>query len=172
MSLHLPTLALVVCVVLLTTTVIMTLVGLTQRTYRGYWWWTAAQGMILLSAVGLLLRDAHPWLPALSVLLWLQWPMTMLTGMRQFYARTDFRTPHWMDAALLALGFWALLTLDHSLPDERAREHFIVKFGRGRDERLAQILRHEAVYMDLARLLGLRVHAPLTPGRHDGRFTM
>ena len=55
-----------------------------------------------------------------------------------------------------------LLYLDHSLPDERAREHFIVKFGRGRDERLAQILRHEAVYMDLARLLGLRVHAPLT----------
>ena len=31
MSLHLPTLALVVCVVILTTTVIMTLVGLTQR---------------------------------------------------------------------------------------------------------------------------------------------
>lgn len=55
-----------------------------------------------------------------------------------------------------------LLYLDHSLPDERAREHFIVKFGRGRDERLAQILRHEAVYMDLARLLGLRVQAPLT----------
>lgn len=55
-----------------------------------------------------------------------------------------------------------LLYLDHSLPDERAREHFIVKFGRGRDERLAQILRHEAVYMDLARRLGLRVHAPLT----------
>jgi serine/threonine-protein kinase HipA len=54
-----------------------------------------------------------------------------------------------------------LLYLDHSLPDERAREHFIVKFGRGRDERLAQILRHEAVYMELAHRLGLRVHAQL-----------
>ncbi|MGF6525799.1 type II toxin-antitoxin system HipA family toxin [Variovorax sp. PvP013] len=54
-----------------------------------------------------------------------------------------------------------LLHLDHTLPDERARAHFIVKFGRGRNERLAQILRHESVYMDLARRLGLRVHAPL-----------
>jgi len=118
MSLHLPTLALVVCVVLLTTTVIMTLVGLTQRTYRGFWWWTAAQGLTLLSAICLLLRDTHPWLPALSVLLWLQWPMTMLVGMRQFYARTDFRTPQWMDGALLVLGFWALLTLEQHMPDD------------------------------------------------------
>ena len=55
-----------------------------------------------------------------------------------------------------------LLYLDHSLPDEQAREHFIVKFGRGRNEQLAQILRHEAVYMHLAQQLGLRVHAPLT----------
>lgn len=54
-----------------------------------------------------------------------------------------------------------LLYLDHSLPDERAREHFIVKFGRGRNEQLARILRHEAVYMDLARMLDLNVHAPL-----------
>ena len=51
MSLHLPTLALVVFVVLLTTTAIMMLVGLTQRTYRGYWWWTAAQGLTMLSAI-------------------------------------------------------------------------------------------------------------------------
>lgn len=62
-----------------------------------------------------------------------------------------------------------LLYLDHSLPDERAREHFIVKFGRGRDERLGRILRHEAVYMELARRLGLRVHAPLVL-RHRALF--
>lgn len=54
-----------------------------------------------------------------------------------------------------------LLYLDHTLPDERAREHFIVKFERGRNERLSQVLRHEAVYMDLAKRLGLRVHGPL-----------
>ncbi|CAN5465838.1 type II toxin-antitoxin system HipA family toxin [soil metagenome] len=54
-----------------------------------------------------------------------------------------------------------LLYLDHTLPDERAREHYIVKFGRGTDPQLASILRHEAPYMNIARLLGLRVHAPL-----------
>lgn len=54
-----------------------------------------------------------------------------------------------------------LLYLDHTLPDERAAEHYIVKFGRGTDPQLAGILRHEAPYMDIARLLGLRVHAPL-----------
>jgi serine/threonine-protein kinase HipA len=54
-----------------------------------------------------------------------------------------------------------LLYLDHSLPDARAREHYIVKFGRGKDEALATILRQEAPYMALARMLGLRVHADL-----------
>lgn len=54
-----------------------------------------------------------------------------------------------------------LLYLDHALPDGRACEHYIVKFGRGSNERLAQILRQEAPYMDIARHLGLRVHARL-----------
>jgi len=70
---------------------------------------------------------------------------------------------------LLSRADDGLLYLDHSLPDARAREHFIVKFGRGRNERLAQILRHEAVYMALAQRLGLRVHAPLTL-RHRALF--
>ncbi|RMX08173.1 type II toxin-antitoxin system HipA family toxin [Corticibacter populi] len=54
-----------------------------------------------------------------------------------------------------------LLHLDHTLPDAQAARHFIVKFSRGRDAALAQILRHEPVYMELARRLGLRVHASL-----------
>lgn len=54
-----------------------------------------------------------------------------------------------------------LLYLDHDLPDARAREHFIVKFSRGGNEDLGCILRHEAPYMELARLLGLRVYAAL-----------
>lgn len=54
-----------------------------------------------------------------------------------------------------------LLYLDHTLPDERAREHYIVKFGRGTNADLARILRQEAPYMQLAQHLGLRVHAPL-----------
>lgn len=54
-----------------------------------------------------------------------------------------------------------LLYLDHALDDARAREHYLVKFGRGQNEELAKILRHEAPYMELARMLGLRVHEPL-----------
>ncbi len=54
-----------------------------------------------------------------------------------------------------------LLYLDHTLPDDQAVQHFIVKFGRGADPQLATILRHEAVYMALATHLGLRVNSPL-----------
>lgn len=54
-----------------------------------------------------------------------------------------------------------LLYLDHTLPDDKACEHYIVKFGRGANLDLANILRHEAPYMELARRLGLRVHASL-----------
>lgn len=54
-----------------------------------------------------------------------------------------------------------LLYLDHALPDDEAQAHFIVKFGRGANERLAQILRHEAPYMAIAKHLGLDVYADL-----------
>lgn len=54
-----------------------------------------------------------------------------------------------------------LLYLDHILPDQEAVEHFIVKFSRGPNRRLALILSQEAPYMDIAQRLGLRVHRPL-----------
>jgi len=103
--LHLPTLTLVVGIVLFTAAAIMTLVGLTQRTYRGYWWWTAAQWANMISALGLFMFDAYPWMLPISSLLTMQWPLTMLTGMRQFYIRSNFRTPPWADAALLTTCF-------------------------------------------------------------------
>jgi serine/threonine-protein kinase HipA len=62
---------------------------------------------------------------------------------------------------LMTRGDDGLLYLDHTLPDDRARKHYIVKFARGTDPQLATILRHEAPYMLLARLLCLRVHIPL-----------
>ena len=62
---------------------------------------------------------------------------------------------------LLTRAHDGLFYLDHTLPDEQAQEHFIVKFGRGNDEKLAHILRLEAPYMQLARGLGLDVHADL-----------
>jgi len=63
---------------------------------------------------------------------------------------------------LLTRAHDGLFYLDHTLPDDQAEEHFIVKFGRGNDERLAHILRLEAPYMQLARGLGLDVYADLS----------
>lgn len=63
---------------------------------------------------------------------------------------------------LLTRAHDGLFYLDHTLPDEQAQAHFIVKFGRGTDESLANILRLEAPYMRLAKGLGLNVYADLT----------
>jgi len=54
-----------------------------------------------------------------------------------------------------------LLYLDHALEDKRARRHWLVKFRHGADRDLDSILRAEALYMELARGLGLRVHGGL-----------
>jgi serine/threonine-protein kinase HipA len=62
---------------------------------------------------------------------------------------------------LMTRGRDGLLYLDHTLPDTEAVTHYIIKFGRGPNERLAAILRHEAPYMAIAAHLGLRVHSPL-----------
>jgi serine/threonine-protein kinase HipA len=54
-----------------------------------------------------------------------------------------------------------LFYLDHTLADDQAEQHYIVKFGRGTDPSLANILRLEAPYMRLAKHLGLNVYAEL-----------
>jgi hypothetical protein len=105
-----PTLSVVVGVVLFTAASIMTLVGLTQRTYGGFWYWTAAQWANMLSAVSILLVPDYPWMHPVSVLLSMQWPLTMLMGMRQFYIRSNFRTPEWVDPLLLAT-FWCIYVM-------------------------------------------------------------
>lgn len=53
------------------------------------------------------------------------------------------------------------LHLDHSLPDDKARRHWLVKFNRGTDPQLARILTLEAPYMKLAAVLGARVQGAL-----------
>lgn len=103
-ELHLPTLTVVVCLVLITAAALMTLVGLTQRVYRGFWWWTTAQWLTTLSPVCLLLRDLSPWMLPLSALLSLQWPLMMLAGLRRFHGRTRFPMPGWADPVLPLLG--------------------------------------------------------------------
>ena len=84
MTLHLPTLLYVCVAVLAMSAGVMTLFGATQRSYRGFWWWTAAQWML---TVGLLLqtvRDEYPSVLPLSNLLMMQWPIVVLGGMGSF----------------------------------------------------------------------------------------
>lgn len=54
-----------------------------------------------------------------------------------------------------------LFYLDHTLADDQAVQHWLVKFSRGTDQRLNKILNQEALYVQLAQYLGLRVHQPL-----------
>lgn len=51
-----------------------------------------------------------------------------------------------------------LLYLDHTLPDVRARHHWLVKFQHSHRDDLRLILDCEEKYMVLAKHLGLRVH--------------
>lgn len=117
-TLHLPTLTLVVCVVLFTAAATMTLVGRTQRTYLGFGWWTVAQWANTAGALCLVLQHEHPWLLPISALLTLQWPLAMLTGMRQFYIRSRFRSPAWVDGLLALAGVGAYLAAWHASPQD------------------------------------------------------
>jgi len=117
-TLHLPTLTLLVCVVLLTAATTMSLVGATQRTYLGFGWWTAAQWANTAGALCLVLQHHHAWLLPISALLTLQWPLTMLAGMRQFYIRSSFRSPAWVDWVLALVGGSAYVAVWHASPQD------------------------------------------------------
>jgi hypothetical protein len=109
MSLHLPTLLYVCVAVLAMSAAVMSLFGLTQRSYRGFWWWTAAQWMLTLGLLIQTVRDLYPSLLPLSNLLILQWPIVVLAGMRRFYSRHALRVPALTDWLLLALAYLAWL---------------------------------------------------------------
>lgn len=104
MSLHLPTLLYTCVAALVLSAGLTTLFGSRLKTYRGFWYWTAAQWML---ALGLALQpweSALPGLLPLSVLLLLQGPITILIGLRRFYSRNGLRMPVMADAMVLALA--------------------------------------------------------------------
>jgi len=101
---HLPTLFLAVIVVIITAAGMMSFVGVTQRTYQGYWWWVAAQWLKLGSAVALYFSQQWPALMPLTILLTLQWPTTMLTGLRRFYVRSELPCPEPFDRGIVMVG--------------------------------------------------------------------
>jgi diguanylate cyclase len=101
---HLPTLFLAVILVIITAAGMMSFVGVTQRTYQGYWWWVAAQWLKLGSAIALYYSQEWPALMPLTILLTLQWPTTMLTGLRRFYVRSDLPCPEAFDRGIVMAG--------------------------------------------------------------------
>ncbi len=102
--LHVPTLFFTIILVMVTAATVMSLVGLTQRTYHGYWWWVLAQWLNLGSALTLLYSKQWPLLLPFSVFLSLQWPITMLKGLRQFYVRSELPMPEYVDKTLVLVG--------------------------------------------------------------------
>lgn len=119
-SLHAQTLYITVTVVMFSAASLLTWVGFTQRTYRGFWWWVWAQWLNLGSAACLLLVDTHPIMLALSVVLAMQWPITMLTGLRSFYVRSEMIAPAWVDRLVLASAFLLWSGTRLLLPDDVA----------------------------------------------------
>ena len=98
---------------------LLTLFGTTQRVYRGFWWWVAAQWLLSL---GLFLQSCEPYWPAVSPLahaLEMQWPIVVLSGFRHFYNRREWRVPPVVDACLLSacFGAWWLVRGMSSHPD-------------------------------------------------------
>ncbi|MBI5335537.1 MAG: GGDEF domain-containing protein [Burkholderiales bacterium] len=104
---HIPTLVLVVALVMATAWGILIFVGLTQRTYRGFWWWILAQGLATLSSLLLPLRESQPELTPLTTALMLQWPVLLLIGLRRFYVRSNLPLSASADGLLFGLGFLA-----------------------------------------------------------------
>lgn len=62
---------------------------------------------------------------------------------------------------LLTQDASGLFYLDHQLPDDQAKTHWLVKFSRGESGPLNTILKLEPVWMELAHFLNLRVHDSL-----------
>ncbi len=119
-ALHAQTLYITVTVVMVSAASILTYVGLTQRTYRGFWWWVWAQWLNLGSAVCLVYQAEMPMVLALSALLAMQWPITMLTGLRSFYVRSEMAFPPWADRAVLGASFLLWMSVRTLHPEDTA----------------------------------------------------
>jgi len=107
MPLHLPTLTFACGAMLALSALALAVYGAAAHPYRGYWWWTAAQAMFACGVALMPAGPSQPWLLPLINLLCLQWPITVLVGLRRHYARDEWRTPDWLDVLMLGLAYAA-----------------------------------------------------------------
>ena len=125
-TLHLPTLLAVASLVMAASAGVLTVVGLTQRVHRGFWWWTAAQWLGFVAAV-LRLGGEQDWALRLAAeTIAVTWPIVVLTGTRRFHSREPMRGGPAPDFAI-AVGAGVLLALCYSV--SRAAAHTIFFFS-------------------------------------------
>jgi diguanylate cyclase (GGDEF)-like protein len=101
---HLPTLLLAFCALLLMSALALTLFGRARHVYAGYFRWV---GAAWLAAIGLSLLMLAQWQPALALagqFVLLVWPTATLAGFRRFHRRSPPPGGLRGDALVLALG--------------------------------------------------------------------
>ncbi|EWS53777.1 diguanylate cyclase [Methylibium sp. T29] len=99
-TIHLPTLMLLAVVVMGATAAIMSVFGLSQRVYRGYWWWVGAMWLATLGAALHGLRNLWPVAVVPACLLVMVWPVLITTGLRRFFSRDRQFSSTRIDVAL------------------------------------------------------------------------
>jgi diguanylate cyclase (GGDEF)-like protein len=104
-ALHLPTLITLCVVVMGSAAAIMSLFGLSQRIYRGYWWWVSAMWLAAGGGALQLLRPHWPGAAVPGNLLLLAWPVLIVTGLRRFHTRGRAPSTPLTDPLLLLLGY-------------------------------------------------------------------
>ena len=105
MTLHSPTLLLVCSLALLLAAATMTWFGSRQGCFRGYWFWVTAQWLL---GAGLALQVGMPGSDLTSAaahLLILQWPISVLAGLRRFYSRHGLNVHGGVDTVMLGLAW-------------------------------------------------------------------
>lgn len=119
MSPHFPTLLLIAGAMLLMSAGVMTLFGSSRPVYRGYWTWVSAQWLVAVGVLASAFHDQYPQLLVLANLLTLQWPIVVLLGLRQFYARHPLRVPSMVDGVMMAAAYLVWFGAWVAFPDKR-----------------------------------------------------
>ena len=108
MTLHPPSLLLACLVALLLAATVLTGSGWHGHGQRGHRWWVSAQWMLLAGLALQLTIPASTPMAWLAHLLILQWPISVLAGLRRFYSRHGLPIPTGVDAVVLLLAWLAV----------------------------------------------------------------
>jgi diguanylate cyclase (GGDEF)-like protein len=103
-TIHLPTLILASCTLLLLSALTLTLYGRTQHVYRGYFGWVGATWIAAAGLLMLWLTENRPLFVLAAQFTLLAWPTVLLAGFRRFHRRAPLPGSPRGDALLLALA--------------------------------------------------------------------